>query len=59
MNADRWFCLNFHKRDDLFTNTASNDQIRRSVQRYDDKKYINYKDMLKKYEKKYNWLNLK
>ena len=52
-------CLNFHKRDDLFTNTASNDQIRRSVQKYDDKKYINYKSMLKNYDKKYNWLNLK
>ncbi len=51
-------CLNFYKRDDLFTNTASNDQIRSSVQKYDDKKYINYKGMLKKYEKKYNWLNL-
>tara|TARA_B100001057_G_scaffold365974_1_gene369197 strand:+ start:2309 stop:3808 length:1500 start_codon:yes stop_codon:yes gene_type:complete len=51
-------CLEFYKRKDLFSNTASNNQIRASVKKYDNKKYQAYKQLLKDYEKKYNWINL-
>ncbi len=50
-------CLDFHKRDDLFTNTASINQIRSAVQKYDFSKYEAYKGMLNNYLKKYSWLN--
>ncbi|MBD1159315.1 sulfotransferase [Pelagibacterales bacterium SAG-MED19] len=50
-------CLDFYKRDDLFTNTASINQIRSAVQKYDLSKYEAYKGMLNKYLKKYSWLN--
>ena len=49
-------CLEFYKRDDLFSNTASNNQIRASVQKYDHKKYESYRQILKDYQKKYNWI---
>ena len=51
-------CLEFHKRKDLFINTASNNQIRNSVQKYDSSKYQYYKQMLDPYLKKYDWINL-
>ena len=51
-------CLEFHKRKDLFINTASNNQIRNSVQKYDGSKYQYYKQMLEPYLKKYDWINL-
>ncbi len=51
-------CLEFYKRKDLFSNTASNNQIRASVQKYDQEKYQSYKQILKDYQKKYNWINL-
>jgi len=50
-------CLEFHKRKDLFINTASNNQIRNSVQKYDNGKYQYYKQMLDPYLKKYDWIN--
>ena len=50
-------CLDFYKRDDLFTNTASINQIRSAVQKYDLSKYEAYKGMLNKYLKRYSWLN--
>lgn len=49
-------CLNFHKRDNLFLKTASNNQIRTSVQMYDNKKYNSYKEILNEYQKKYDWI---
>ncbi len=50
-------CLKFYKRNDLFSNTASNNQIRASIQKYDKKKYEAYRKILKNYQKKYNWIN--
>ena len=50
-------CLDFHKRDDLFTNTASINQIRSAVHKYDFNKYEAYKGMLNNYLEKYSWLN--
>lgn len=51
-------CLEFHKRKDLFINTASNNQIRNSVQKYDVNKYQYYKQILDPYLKRYDWINL-
>ena len=50
-------CLDFYKREDLFTNTASINQIRSAVQKYDTRKYEPYKDILNVYFNKYIWLN--
>ena len=50
-------CLDFYKREDLFTNTASINQIRSAVQKYDTRKYEPYKDILNVYFNKYVWLN--
>ena len=52
-------CLNFHKRRDLFINTASNNQIRKNIQKYDDKKYYPYKEILGLYRNRYDWLKNK
>ena len=49
-------CLDFYKRDDLFTNTASNNQIRRSIKKYDSSKYKVYEDKFKTYFDKYSWI---
>ena len=48
--------LDYHKRKDLFSNTASNIQIREKIYHYDDKKYETYKKYLKKFEQEYSWL---
>ena len=48
--------LDYHKRKDLFSNTASNIQIREKIYHYDDKKYDTYKKYLKKFEQEYSWL---
>ena len=50
-------CLDYHKREDLFTNTASINQIRSAVKKYDTSKYEAYKEMLINYRDKYSWLN--
>lgn len=49
-------CLDFYKRSDLFINTASNNQIRDNIKKYDNKKYEPYKQILKIHLKKYHWL---
>ncbi len=49
-------CLNFYQRKDLFINTASNNQIRGNVKKYDEDKYKPYKEILSIYKNKYNWL---
>lgn len=55
----RWSddCLNFYKRSDLFINTASNNQMRSNIKKYNDSKYEPYKEILDIYVKKYSWLN--
>ena len=49
--------LDFHKRKDLIISTASNIQIRRSIQKYDYDRYKPYKYLLKNFVNKYSWLN--
>ena len=48
-------CLEFHKRKDLFSKTASNIQIRKAIYRHQPEKNLPYKKILDKYGKKYSW----
>jgi hypothetical protein len=48
--------LEFYNRKDLFSNTASNTQIRKNIKKYDSEKYKPYKEVLKKFSHKYSWL---
>ena len=48
--------LEFHKRKDLFSSTASNIQIREKIYKYNDEKYNVYKKYIKKFEQEYKWL---
>jgi len=50
-------CLEFYKRKDIFSRTASNIQIRRAIHKDAIKKYFPYKGFLDKYKNKYHWLN--
>ena len=49
--------LEFYKRKDLFTSTASNLQIRNGLHNYDKDKYRPYYYLLKNFQDKYEWLN--
>ena len=49
--------LDFYNRKDLFISTASNIQIRKNINRYDKQKYRPYKQFLKKFSTKYNWIS--
>ena len=46
-------CLEFYKRKDLFSKTASNVQIREAIYKHSANKYLPYKKLLNKYGKKY------
>ena len=48
--------LEYHKRKDLFSTTASNIQIREKIYEYNKEKYNNYKKYLEKFEQDYVWL---
>ena len=48
-------CLEFYKRKDIISKTASNVQIRKSIYKHSLNKYLHYKKFLKKYEEKYLW----
>ena len=48
-------CLEFYKRKDLISKTASNIQIRKAVYKGSSEKYLPYKKFLKKYGEKYSW----
>ena len=50
-------CLEFYKRKDLFSKTASNIQIREGIYKHSNDKYAPYKKILEKYQKKYSWFN--
>ena len=50
-------CLEFYKRKDLISKTASNIQIRKAIYRQSADKYLPYKKLLKKYSTKYSWFN--
>ena len=50
-------CLEFYKKKDLVSKTASNIQIREAIYQHSLKKYAPYKKILDKYGKKYPWFN--
>jgi len=50
-------CLEFYKRKDLISKTASNIQIRGAILKQTANKYLPYKKFLTKYGKKYLWFN--
>ena len=50
-------CLEFYKRKDLISKTASNIQIREAIYKHSLDKYLPYKFFLTKYGKKYSWFN--
>ena len=49
--------LNFNNRKDLLISTASNIQIRDNIKKYDKDKYKPYKNLLKSFSNKYEWLH--
>ena len=50
-------CLEFYKRKDLISKTASNIQIREAIYKHSIDKYLPYKKLLDKYSRKYIWFN--
>jgi len=48
-------CLEFYKRKDVISYTASHRQIRNPIYKVSSKKYEPYKNLLNKYGKKYEW----
>jgi len=50
-------CLEFYKRKDLISKTASNIQIRQAIYKHSSDKYLPYKKLLDKYGNKYSWFN--
>ena len=50
-------CLEFYKRKDIITKTASNIKIREAIYKHSLEKYLPYKNFLDKYGKKYSWFN--
>ena len=48
--------LEFYKRKDLISKTASNTQIRKEIYKYDSDKYKVYKEFLKDHKDKYSWV---
>ena len=50
-------CLEFYKRKDLFSKTASNIQVRKPIYKHPSDRYLPYKEYLNKYGKKYSWFN--
>ena len=50
-------CLEFYKRRDLISKTASNIQFRKAIYNDSINKYLPYKQFLSKYVNKYSWFN--
>ena len=50
-------CLEYYKRKDLISKTASNIQIRKAIYKHDPDKYLPYKKILDNYGNKYSWFN--
>ena len=50
-------CLEFYKRKDFISKTASNVQIREAIYKRSLDKYLPYKKFLDKYGNKYSWFN--
>ena len=49
-------CLNFHNKKNLFSKTASNNQIRSAILAYNKKKYEPYHFLIEDYKKSFSWL---
>ena len=54
--GDKLDSSNKIKKKNLFSSTASNNQIREGIQSYDTKKYKNYQFLIDDYKSKYEWL---
>jgi len=50
-------CLNFYKRKEIISHTASNIQIRQAINKYAVDKYLPYNNFLINYKNKYSWFN--
>ena len=50
-------CLEFYKRKDLISKTASNIQIREAIYKHSKEKYAPYKKFLDEYGRAYAWFN--
>jgi len=50
-------CLEFYKRKNLISKTASNIQIRKAIYKHSSDRYLPYKKFLHKYAKQYSWFN--
>ena len=48
-------CLEFYKRKDLISKTASNVQVRKAIYKHSLEKYLPYKKYLNQYGEKYSW----
>ena len=48
-------CLEFYKRKDFTSKTASNIQIRQAIYKHSLEKYLPYKKFLNKYAENYSW----
>ena len=49
-------CLEFYKRKDIFSKTASKYQIKNAIYKNSGNKYLPYKKFLHKYSTQYDWL---
>ena len=50
-------CLEYYKRKDLHSKTASNMQVRKAIYKHTLEKYLPYKKFLDKYGAEYSWFN--
>ena len=50
-------CLEFYKRKDIISKTASNIQIRSAIYKHPPEKYLPYKKFLNPYGEKYSWFD--
>jgi len=50
-------CLEFYKRKDIVSKTASCQQIRKSIYKHNTDRYLPYKKFLNEYGNKYSWFN--
>ena len=50
-------CLEFYKRKDLISKTASNVQIRKAIFKHSPEKYLPYKKILNEHGENYTWFN--
>ena len=50
-------CLEFYKRKDVVSKTASRQQIRKAIYKHTTDRYLPYKKLLNEYGKKYSWFN--